>query len=140
MLPPVLKYEIYVRETTDLLERKMNNKGNVPFFFTITYLEKHLLDEYGSNKPIVIPSAIKSFENGYAEFTSWKYILDDHPERKKHLRPIVYAWLDSPYPKSKPTNDGLTGFQNKKAERGNPENDPHIPSIMLVHPKTVQRV
>ena len=140
MLAPVLKHEIYVGKTTDLLERKKNNKGYVPFFFTITYLEKQLLDEYGSNKPIVIPSAIKSFENGYTELTNWKYIFDDHPERKKHLRPIVYVWLDSPYPKSKRTNDGLTGLQNKKAERGNPKNDPHIPFIMLVHPKTVERV
>ncbi|MDP6430292.1 MAG: hypothetical protein QF393_19935, partial [Rhodospirillales bacterium] len=89
--------------------------------------------------PIHAKSVLKSFENGYTNLTCSKHILGNNYQRKHHLKPITWAWLDYPFTKWKRATDGQSGFNKLKLNRGHPETTPHIHSIMLIHPKTIDR-
>ncbi|MAF49262.1 MAG: hypothetical protein CMM10_13460 [Rhodospirillaceae bacterium] len=132
-----LKYETFVRLVTKHIKDEINEYGVSPYFFTVTYKPYEKLI-HGAD-PIHAKSLLKSFENGYARLTNGKYILGNNYQRKHHLKPVTWAWLDYPFTKWKRTTDGLTGFQKMKLNRGHPETTPHVHSIMLIHPNTLER-
>ena len=133
-----LNYDQFVENVDRQLNANVNETGAVPYFLTVTYKPYELL--WSGADPILGKSILKSFENCYARLMNGKTILGKHYNRKCISKPLTYAFLDYPHTSSSRKTDGYSEFQRMKLQKGHPELTPHIHSIMLIHPKNVDRV
>jgi hypothetical protein len=133
-----LKYDQFVAGVDQHLTGLMNETGAVPYFLTVTYKPFEILGT-GSD-PIYGKLMLESFENCYARLMNGKTILGNNYQRKCRSKPLTYAFLDYPLTSKKRKTDGITDFQRMKLQKGHPELTPHIHSIMMIHPKNVDRL
>ena len=133
-----LKYDQFVAGVDQNLTAHMNETGAVPYFLTVTY--KPYEKFWTSADPILGKSILKSFENCYARLMDGKTILGNNYNRKGRSKPPTYAFLDYPSTKYNRKTDGFSYFQRMKLQKGHPELTPHIHSIMMIHPKNVDRL
>jgi hypothetical protein len=133
-----LKYDQFVAGVDRHLKANMNETGAVPYFLTVTYKPFEILGT-GSD-PMHGRSMLESFEKCYARLMNGKTIQGNNYQRKCRSKPLTYAFLDFPFTGKNRKTDGYSDFQRMKIQKGHPELTPHIHSIMLIHPKNVDRV
>ena len=113
---------------------RIDEVGAIPYFVTVTF--STAFDSWRS--PIVrsTHSTFRSFEYCYGCLMNSKLLLGNNYNRKLHLQPLTYAFVDFPHTKRRRTTDGRGQFEQMRLAHGHPERNPHIHAVMAVHPRT----
>ena len=131
-----INYEQFLNGAEEHIYQRVNEIGAIPYLLTVTFARKNnfCLDDKGSMKPRSGRSILNSFENCYGYLMNSKKLLGNNYERKHHLHPLTYAFVDFPYTKHHRVTDGLGQFEKMKVHGRHPEHNPHIHAILSSAP------
>ena len=133
-----MTYERLINAAEEHLNIKISETGAVLYMLTVTFIEgsRFYLDDKGSKKPRSGRSILNHFEYCYGCLMNSKKLLGNNYERKRHLHPLTYAFVDLPHTRRHRVTDDLDQFEKMKARGRHPEHNPHIHAILAVHPDT----
>ena len=137
-----MTYEELIDAVEEHFNCKISETGDITYILTVTFaLKKNFyLDDKGSMKPRSGRSILNHFEYCYGCLMNSKKLLGNNYERKRHLHPLTYAFVDLPHTRRHRVTGGLGQFEKMKARGHHPEHNPHIHAILAVHPDIQQNL
>ena len=140
-LPYAMLIESHLEHLHREYDRVKTDEGTPPEFWFVTTTFLPFKSKRADYIPIKPRRCVELYEKFYVRLLSR---LMNNFQRKRHLQPLTYVYIDFPFTKKKKSYATLSPTEQFKINPyryslDHPETTPHIHSVMLIPPKLVDR-